>query len=103
MLDMADDAIFLLPVVIDETPESVARVPEEFLQTQWTRLPGGETPPAFAQRVQQLLSGPRSGAHVQLRLQAEQTSSTGRRRKIIAGIAALAAVAVVAAMSIMYH
>ena len=55
LLDMADDAAFLVPVVIDETREADARVPEEFLRAQWTRLPGGETPPAFAQRVRQLL------------------------------------------------
>jgi len=55
LLDRADDTVFLVPVVIDETRESGARVPEEFLQAQWTWLPGGETPPAFAQRVRQLL------------------------------------------------
>ena len=53
--DMADDVAFLVPVVIDETREADARVPEEFLSAQWTWLPGGETPPAFAQRVRQLL------------------------------------------------
>ena len=42
-------------MVIDETREADARVPEEFLRAQWTWLPGGETPPAFAQRVRQLL------------------------------------------------
>jgi TolB-like protein len=55
LLDIADDAAFLVPVVIDETHDADARVPEEFLHVQWTRLPGGETPPAFAQRVRQLL------------------------------------------------
>ena len=44
LLDVAHDAAFLVPVVIDETRESVARVTEEFLHTQWTWLPGGETP-----------------------------------------------------------
>ena len=44
-----------MPVVVDETREADARVPEEFLRAQWTWLPGGETPPAFAQRVRQLL------------------------------------------------
>jgi hypothetical protein len=34
-----------------------ARVPDEFLQVQWTWLPDGVTPPAFAQRVRQLLEG----------------------------------------------
>ena len=55
LLDMAHDTAFLVPVVIDETREQDARVPEEFLRAHWTRLPGGETPPAFAQRVRQLL------------------------------------------------
>ena len=55
LLDIADDAAFLVPVVIDETRDADARVPEEFLHVQWTRLPDGETPPAFAQRVRQLL------------------------------------------------
>ncbi len=53
--NMADDAVFLVPVVVDETREADARVPEEFFRTQWTWLPGGETPPAFAKRVRQLL------------------------------------------------
>ena len=55
LLDMAQDTAFLVPVVIDETREADARVPEEFLRAHWTRLPGGETPPAFASRVRQLL------------------------------------------------
>ncbi len=53
--NMADDAAFLIPVVVDETREADARVPEEFFRAQWTWLPGGETPPAFAHRVRQLL------------------------------------------------
>jgi hypothetical protein len=38
---MADDAAFLLPVVIDGTSESSARVPDKFRTLQWTQLPGG--------------------------------------------------------------
>ena len=53
--NMADDAAFLVPVIVDDTREADARVPEEFLRAHWTWLPGGETPPAFAQRVRQLL------------------------------------------------
>jgi len=48
---------FLLPVVIDDTRDDDERVPERFREVQWTRLPGGETPPAFVDRVQHLLSG----------------------------------------------
>ena len=55
LVNRAQNAAFLVPVVIDETREADAIVPEEFLRAQWTWLPGGETPPAFAQRVRQLL------------------------------------------------
>jgi hypothetical protein len=41
-LDMADDHVFLLPIVIDDTVEAAARVPEKFLTVQWLRVPGGE-------------------------------------------------------------
>ena len=61
--DIADDVAFLVPVVIDETQEADARVPEEFLNAHWTRLPGGETPPAFAQRVRQLLGAESAPVH----------------------------------------
>jgi len=63
LLDMAQDAAFLVPVVIDGTREADARVPEEFLRAHWTRLPGGETPPAFARRVRQLLGADAAVAH----------------------------------------
>lgn len=55
-LDMADDRAFLLPVVIDATPEPDARVPERFRDVQWTRLPGGEASAAFIERVRALMS-----------------------------------------------
>ncbi|HVU16013.1 MAG TPA: TIR domain-containing protein [Candidatus Didemnitutus sp.] len=57
MHDMDDDVAFLLPVVIDDTPDSAARVPERFRERQWTRLKGGETPAAFGERVKRLLTG----------------------------------------------
>ena len=40
-LDMADDVLFIVPVVIDDTREPEALVPERFRTVQWTRLPGG--------------------------------------------------------------
>jgi TolB-like protein len=40
--DMADDHTFLLPIVIDDTTQARARVPEKFLTVQWTRVPGGQ-------------------------------------------------------------
>ena len=55
LVNRAHDAAFLMPVVIDQTREADARVPEELFRAQWTWLAGGETPPAFATRVRQLL------------------------------------------------
>ena len=54
--DMAEEKAFLVPVVIDDTTERYASVPDRFREVQWTRLPGGETPPAFSERVLRLLS-----------------------------------------------
>lgn len=75
LLDMAHDAAFLLPVVIDDTRESEARVPEEFLRAHWTWLPGGATPPAFAHRVRQLLGGDEAPARAQAKVTGESGSS----------------------------
>ena len=54
--DMDERKAFLVPVAIDATSERGAHVPEKFHDLQWTRLPEGETPPAFVERVQRLLS-----------------------------------------------
>jgi hypothetical protein len=54
--DMAEKRAFLVPVVVDGTSERGASVPDKFRELQWTRLPGGETPPAFVECVRRLLS-----------------------------------------------
>jgi TolB-like protein/Flp pilus assembly protein TadD len=54
---MAAGRAFLLPVVLDDTRDDDEQVPERFREVQWTRLPGGATPAAFAERVRRLLSG----------------------------------------------
>jgi TolB-like protein/predicted Zn-dependent protease len=54
--DMADDIPFLLPVVIDSTPEAIALVPDRFREVQWSRLPDGQATPSFVQRVVRLLT-----------------------------------------------
>ena len=55
--DMAEDVAFIVPIVVDDTPDAQSRVPDKFREVQWTRLPGGETPPAFVERVKALLAG----------------------------------------------
>jgi len=54
--DMSERIAFLVPVVIDDTSDSRADVPDRFRQVQWTRLPGGETPRPFIEHVRRLLS-----------------------------------------------
>ena len=54
--DMAEQKPFLVPVVIDGTRDQEAFVPDAFRAVQWTRLPGGETPPIFVERIKRLLS-----------------------------------------------
>jgi TolB-like protein len=54
--DMAEQKHFLVPVVVDSTCDRDAIVPDLFRAVQWTRLPAGETPAAFVDRVRRLLS-----------------------------------------------
>jgi hypothetical protein len=56
-LDMADDHLFLLPVVIDDTSEAGARVPEKFLTVQWLRVPGGRPTPGLEALCRRIVSG----------------------------------------------
>lgn len=56
-LDMADDVMFLLPVCIDGTSESNARVPEKFFAVQWLRAAGGTATPALENLAHRLATG----------------------------------------------
>ena len=88
--DMAAGRAFVVPVVIDDTPEADAAVPDEFMRYQWTRLPNGEPTPDFVAQVKQLLNTRRKPA-----LKAEQprppafrpnTASAGRSSSGGAGV-----------------
>jgi len=56
-LDMADDHVFLLPVVIDATAEAGARVPDKFRAVQWLRVPDGQPTAALEAVCRRLVSG----------------------------------------------
>ncbi len=56
-LDMADDHLFLLPVVIDETDQATARVPEKFLMVQWLKVPRGEPTRALETLCRRIANG----------------------------------------------
>jgi predicted ATPase len=53
---MAPDQPFLLPVVVDSSPQSDERIPQRLREVHWLSAPGGETTAAFVQRVLDLLS-----------------------------------------------
>ena len=106
---IAPDQPFLLPVVIDETSQDDDRLPDRFRELQWARLPGGETPPAFIERVRRLLSPreiPRagrpdpSGDHATSPVPAIGRSihrfSTSRRAMVLAAAVTVVAVAYLA-------
>jgi hypothetical protein len=59
--NMADEAIFILPVCIDATDPRSARVPDKFKALHITQLPGGEPAPEFVRRVSNLLSASNRG------------------------------------------
>jgi hypothetical protein len=60
--NMADDALFFMPVFVDALDQQAARIPDRFKAVHITELPGGEPTPAFVQRLQQLQSGRDRGA-----------------------------------------
>jgi TIR domain/SIR2-like domain len=49
--NMADGALFILPVTIDATSAAEALVPDKFKALHFTQLPGGVVPAEFAQRL----------------------------------------------------
>jgi TolB-like protein/Tfp pilus assembly protein PilF len=52
---MGKSRAFLLPVCIDDTRDTHADVPDSFVAVQWMRLPNGEAPATFCERVKALL------------------------------------------------
>jgi len=100
--DMAAGIPFLVPVVIDDTAESAAMVPEEFMRVQWTRLPHGRITPQFAAQVKRLLEAPKKAAAAP----AARVLATGAQpaapRKSGVPLALVGAVAVVALGAAIY-
>ena len=79
--DMAEDVAFLLPVVIDSTPDATARVPDRFREVQWSRLPDGQTSPAFIERVCRLVS-PEASTATQPRVTAVSSAGAAIREPV---------------------
>jgi TolB-like protein/Tfp pilus assembly protein PilF len=93
---MAADQAFLLPIVIDETPDTAARVPDGFHEVHWTRLPNGETPQAFIERVVRLLNvGSVADERATQRLPAARSTPQSAVMASLLKTALLAAIAVI--------
>jgi TolB-like protein/Flp pilus assembly protein TadD len=87
-MDMADNRAFLVPVVIDDTAQRTAHVPAAFNAGQWTKLPGGQTPEGFVDRVTQLLApGPVPGRQATAGV-APTTRTTNKPRRVLVAAAA---------------
>jgi hypothetical protein len=54
--NIAEGALFILPVCVDDTNGGTAQVPEKFKALHFTQVPGGDVPPDFVRRLQDLLS-----------------------------------------------
>jgi hypothetical protein len=54
--NIAEGALFILPVCIDDTNATSAHVPDKFKALHITRLPGGDVTPEFARHLQDFLS-----------------------------------------------
>lgn len=55
--NMADGAVFIVPVCIDDTPEATALVPDLFKAVHMTRLADGDASADFVRRLKELSSG----------------------------------------------
>jgi hypothetical protein len=58
--NIAEGAVFILPVCIDDTSEAAALVPDKFKSVHISRLPDGEPTPDFLRRLQDLFSARRA-------------------------------------------
>jgi len=96
---MAHQKPFLVPVVVDGTRDQEAFVPDAFRAVQWTRLPAGETTPAFIERIRRLLSAELSPLSAVSSTTAAMKQPGRASRRLQRAVLAIAAVSVVAALA----
>ena len=100
---MARNHAFIVPLCLDATPETGADTPDSFQRVQWTRLPSGEPPTAFVERIRCLLSVEAATTSDQARTLRSAVASTAlaprrltrRRTGLVCGAVAAAALLVV--------
>jgi TolB-like protein/Flp pilus assembly protein TadD len=104
--DMAEGKAFLIPVVIDDTRERSAAVPDKFQEVQWTRLPSGHATASFTDRISGILSPQPAASNRHSTDLASDSAATHRpiaaRRSLPMAVLIAVAVAVVAAGLLAY-
>jgi TolB-like protein len=95
---MAAEKAFLVPVVMDATTEPEALVPAQFRDVQWTRIPTGEVPAAFVDRIAALLNQP-VASHVGSPERAVRRAPLRRLPIVLTALSVAAVVALVIAMA----
>jgi TolB-like protein/Flp pilus assembly protein TadD len=98
---MAEGVPFLTPVVVDETPESAAVVPAEFLRVQWVRLPGSLPTPQFVDQVKRMLGSPGQPPASAPRVHTGSVPQAPGNRMLVAGGIVALVVAIAATVLIM--
>ena len=54
-MQIADAVPFILPIALDETDETEAKVPDKFKEVQWTRLTAERALPELTERMVRLV------------------------------------------------
>jgi TolB-like protein/tetratricopeptide (TPR) repeat protein len=97
---MGRNRSFLVPVCIDATRDADADVPDSFFASQWTRLPGGQSPRDFVERIQALLS-PTASASAAVKTDGLPPPTVGtsrhagrRRQSVMLALAGLVIIAI---------
>jgi TolB-like protein/cytochrome c-type biogenesis protein CcmH/NrfG len=95
---MAKGVPFLLPLVVDDTPDGEALVPDSFRAVQWQRLPEGVPTPDFVAHVKRLLEAPSKAASLPGRPASARTNrppaAPERSRWPLMAVAAVAMLAI---------
>ena len=100
---MAEGVAFLAPVVIDETTESGAVVPPEFLRVQWTRLLGALPTTQFVEQIKRMLKAPSRVAPSVSPIRAAAVARPSRSRPWAIGGLVVVIVALTVALVVSRH
>lgn len=98
---MAKGRSFLVPIVIDDTRDAEAYVPDSFLEVQWSRFPDGNCDARFAAHVQRLLNWDGCAApHAAAPRSAPTAAPVQRKRRPALTLGAITAIVIGAGVAV---